>query len=120
MFCLQDVEEEATSYLEVRMFEVDGQELSQYQDLRPRAEGEEEEEERTRTGVAPVEAVHAKTNKTIRKLFPVPNLIILISVLCLIILFILLVTLGVVRYVDRAKSESYYTQEEVVQSCSPH
>ena len=117
MFCLQDVEEEATSYLEVRMFEVDGQELSQYQDLRPR---EEEEEERTRTGVAPVEAVHAKTNKTIRKLFPVPNLIILISVLCLIILFILLVTLGVVRYVDRAKSESYYTQEEVVQSCSPH
>ena len=99
------------------MFEVDGQELYQYQDLRPR---EEEEEERTRTGVAPVEAVHAKTNKTIRKLFPVPNLIILISVLCLIILFILLVTLGVVRYVDRAKSESYYTQEEVVQSCSPH
>ena len=117
MFCLQDVEDEATSYLEVRMFEVDGQELSQYQDLRPR---EGKEEEWTRTGVAPVEAVHAKTNKTIRKLFPVPNLIILISVLCLIILFILLVTLGVVRYVDRAKSESYYTQEEVVQSCSPH
>ena len=40
-----------------------------------------------------------------------------------IILFILLVTLGVVRFVDRAKSETYYTQEEVVvrsQSCSPH
>ena len=122
MFIFQDVDDEATSNLEVRMFEVEGQELSQYDeasktgDLRPQGE-----DERTRTGVAPVEAVHAKTNtNTIRKLFPVPNLIILISVLCLIILFILLITLGVVRYVDRAKSESYYTQEEVVQSCSPH
>ena len=100
------------------MFEVEGQELSHYEDLRP-----QEEDKRSGTGVAPVEAVHAKTNNTIRKLFPVPNLIILISVLCLIIMFILLVTLGVVRFVDRAKSETYYTQEEVVvrsQSCSPH
>ena len=100
------------------MFEVEGQELSHYEDLRPQGEAE-----RSGTGVAPVEAVHAKTNNTIRKLFPVPNLIILISVLCLIIMFILLVTLGVVRFVDRAKSETYYTQEEVVvrsQSCSPH
>ena len=100
------------------MFEVEGQELSHYEDLRPQGEAE-----RSGTGVAPVEAVHAKTNNTIRKLFPVPNLIILISVLGLIIMFILLVTLGVVRFVDRAKSETYYTQEEVVvrsQSCSPH
>ena len=104
------------------MFEVDGQEFSQYEagtntgDLRPQEPGE-------RTGLAPVEAVYDKTNQTIRKLFPLPNLIILVSVLCLIILFILLVTLGVVRFVDRAKSETYYTQEEVVvrsQSCSPH
>ena len=105
------------------MFEVDGQEFSQYEagtntgDLRPQEAGE-------RTGLAPVEAVYDKTNKTIRKLFPLPNLIILVSVLCLIILFILLVTLGVVRFVDRAKSETYYTQEEVEviqsQSCSPH
>ena len=105
------------------MFEVESQELSQYEDAtntgNPRPQGEAE-----RTGVVPVEAVHAQTNNTIRKLFPVPNLIILISVLCLIVMFILLVTLGVVRYVDRAKSETYYTQEEVEviqsQSCSPH
>lgn len=105
------------------MFEVEGLGLSQYEDAantgdqRPQGEAE-------RTGVVPVEAVHAKTNNTIRKLFPVPNLIILISVLCLIVMFILLVTLGVVRYVDRAKTETYYTQEEVEviqsQSCSPH
>ena len=105
------------------MFEVEGQELSQYEAATntgdPSSQGEAQ-----RTGAVPVEAVYAKTNNTIRKLFPVPNLIILISVLCLIVMFILLVTLGVVRYVDRAKSETYYTQEEVEviqsQSCSPH
>ena len=108
------------------MFEVEGQELSQYEDATNTGghSSSQGEAERPGTGVAPVEAVYAKTNNTIRKLFPVPNLIILISVLCLIVMFILLVTLGVVRYVDRAKSETYYTQEEVevVQSqpCSPH
>ena len=107
------------------MFEVDGQELSHYEDTNTRPHLRPQEEAgMTRTGVAPVEAVQSQTNNTIRKLFPVPNLIILISVLCLIVMFILLVTLGVVRYVDRAKSETYYTQEEVEvvqsQSCSPH
>merc|ERR1712183_1242168 len=109
-YFLMDVEDEATSKLEVRMFEVEGQELSQYEAATntgdPRSQGEAQ---RTGTGAVPVEAVYAKTNNTIRKLFPVPNLIILISVLCLIVMFILLVTLGVVRYVDRAKSETYYT-----------
>ena len=110
----QDVESDATSRLklEIRMIEVNGKELMEYE------EGGKAEEElslaKKDSSDVPVEAVHAMTNDTIKKLFPLPNLIILITVLSLMILFILLVTLGVVRYVDRAKSEAYYTQEEIL------
>ena len=66
----QDVEDEATSEVEVRMFEVEGQELSQYEDVTNTGghSSSQGEAERTGTGVAPVEAVYAKTNNTIRKL----------------------------------------------------
>ena len=113
-YYLLDVESDATSrlQLEIRMIEVNGKELMEYE------EGSKAEEElslaKKESSDVPVEAVHAMTNDTIKKLFPLPNLIILVTVLSLMILFILLVTLGVVRYVDRAKSEAYYTQEEIM------
>ena len=96
------------------MIEVNGVELSEYEDP-SRAVEDVSHHHRKDNAAVPVEAVHAVTNNTIRKLFPIPNLIILISVLGLIVMFILLVTLGVVRYVDRAKSDTYYTQEVVVE-----
>ena len=96
------------------MIEVNGVELSEFKDPSSAVE-DVSLHHRKGSAAVPVEAVHAVTNNTIRKLFPIPNLIILISVLGLIVMFILLVTLGVVRYVDKAKSDTYYTREVVVE-----
>ena len=64
--------------------------------------------------IIPMEAIHAK-NKTpspLSKFLPLPNLIILITVLSIIVLFVLLVTIGVVKFIKKNKGEAYYTQEQ--------
>ena len=111
------MDDEAARYedLQVRMIEVNGVELVEYQQSSAGAADTSLQHKKDNSHV-PVEVVHAVTNNAIKKLFPLPNLIILMSVLCLMIIFILLVTLGVVRYVDRAKSETYYTREAGLES----
>ena len=63
--------------------------------------------------VVPMEAVHAMTDTpSITKYLPIPNMILLISILSIILMFVILVSVGVVKYLDKHKGETYYTQEE--------
>ena len=67
--------------------------------------------------IVPMEAVHAMTNNSpITKFLPIPNLILLVSILAIIVIFILVIILGVARYVDKNKGETYYTQEQLIQA----
>ena len=67
--------------------------------------------------IVPMEAVHAMTNNSpITKFLPIPNLILLVSILSVIVIFILIIILGVVKYVDKNKGETYYTQEQLIQA----
>ena len=59
-----------------------------------------------------MEAIQA--NSKVTNLFPIPNLILLISVLSIIIMFILIITLGVIKYLEKNKGETYYTQEQLI------
>ena len=112
-FYFQEKEEiSATSgELRLRMLEVNGISLSQ---LQPE---DADVEIIISKSVVPMEAVQSMTNNIlISKFLPIPNLIILISVLSIIIIFILIVTLGVIKYLEKTKGETYYTQEELLQA----
>ena len=96
----------------IRMLEVNGLKQSQFSRL---DNGDLKVE--TSDRIVPVEAVHAMTNNSpITKFLPIPNLILLVSILTIIVIFILVIILGVARYVDRNKGETYYTQEQLIQA----
>ena len=112
-FYFQEKEEiSATSgELRLRMVEVNAISLSQLQSE------DADVEIIISKSVVPMEAVQSMTNNIlISKFLPIPNLIILISVLSIIIIFILIVTLGVIKYLEKTKGETYYTQEELLQA----
>ena len=94
--------------VKIRMFQVNGHEVSNV------IEEESEIKVLISNSIVPMEAVHSKNNtpSPLSKFLPLPNLIILISVLSIIVLFVLLITIGVVKFINKNKGEAYYTQEQ--------
>ena len=92
--------------VKIRMFQVNGEEVSNVI--------AEESEIKVLIPINAPKAVHAKNNtpSPLGKFLPLPNLIILISVLSIIVLFVLLITIGVVKFINKNKGEAYYTQEQ--------
>ena len=90
----------------IRMFEVNGVDL--------KADAVDNNRVVTNS-IVPMEAVHSvmsSDSPNITKYLPIPNLILLISILSIILMFVILVSVGVVKYLHREKGETYYTQEE--------
>ena len=89
----------------IRMFEVNGAGL----------ESDAVDNKVVTNNIVPMEAVHSvmsSDSPNITKYLPIPNLILLISILSTILMFVILVSVGVVKYLHREKGETYYTQEE--------